>query len=351
MPSILTEEDPEYKLQAGEWGMYGDWNVKRPSDFECEEMKDGKPFGRRPRPWKDFWTYDQIEKNVPDGYKWLDPDSPGVGGYEYANLTDFSYEAPEYIWPGAQIKLFSKSGDSDDAISPSDINQGAVGNCWFVAALSVVANYSELMRVVLGRHDLAKGIYEFNFFCDNDLDPRSVCVDSRIPVREGYPCFCTSKADGELWPALLEKAVAKFFGSYSAIAGGSEAVGFTILTGKPGKQFGAQYDEAKFRDADTLWALVARLWAEGHIIGISFTQTSDEVAGPRGEKTAAGGLIAGHAYGVLSVAEVGGVRLLRIRNPHGCNEWTGPWGDSTPEWDAHPDVAYQVFFSTKNNNW
>jgi calpain-5 len=227
-------------------------------------------------------------------------------------LKEFSYEAPEYVWPEAKIKLFSKSKDSDDAIEPSDVNQGDLGNCWFVAGLSVVAVYPELINAVIGRHDVKKGIYEFNFWCDNNLDTRSVCVDCRIPVMNGYPHMTNSKTEGELWPALLEKAFAKFYGCYGALAGGKEAVAFTNLTGKPCKIFDCQYDGDKFSDPEQLWGLIAQLWAEGHIMGISFKQVSDKVAGPRGEKTAAGGLISGHAYGVLAVCEVGDVKLLKV---------------------------------------
>jgi hypothetical protein len=342
MPSLLTSDD-DYTLEPGKWGMYGEWNVQRDSEFSSEEYQDGELYGRRPRPWKDFWTFDQITQNVPDGSKWLDPDSPGVGSYPAASdMSEISYVAPEYVWPGVKIKLYAVAEGSDDAIEPNDINQGAVGNCWFVSALSVVALYPELIKKVLGRYDLEKGIFEFNFFCDNDLDPRSVCVDCRIPVANSYPCYSNSKTPGELWPALLEKAFAKFYGSFSAISGGSEAIAFTNLTGIPSKTIMSSYDDEKFRDPDALWALIAQLWAEGHILGVTFREVSDEVSGPRGEKTAAGGLISGHAYGVLSVAEVGGNRLLRIRNPHGQTEWTGAWSDGSAAWDASPDVAHQV---------
>ena len=33
---------------------------------------------------------------------------------------------------------------------------------------------------------------------------------------------------------------------------------------------------------------------------------------------------------------------MRIRNPHATNEWTGDWGDSSPLWEAMPDVAAAV---------
>ena len=49
------------------------------------------------------------------------------------------------------------------------------------------------------------------------------------------------------------------------------------------------------------------------------------------------GLVGGHAYSILDVREAatrGGeaVRLLRIRNPHACGEWTGDWSDQSDMW-------------------
>ena len=42
-----------------------------------------------------------------------------------------------------------------------------------------------------------------------------------------------------------------------------------------------------------------------------------------------------HAYGVLSVAEVDGVRLLKIRNPHGRTKRTGAWSDGSAGRDSY----------------
>ena len=49
------------------------------------------------------------------------------------------------------------------------------------------------------------------------------------------------------------------------------------------------------------------------------------------------GLVGGHAYSILDVREATTrsgerVRLLRVRNPHGCTEWNGEWSDASDLW-------------------
>ena len=55
-----------------------------------------------------------------------------------------------------------------------------------------------------------------------------------------------------------------------------------------------------------------------------------------------GGIIRGHAYSVLDVREFKHLRFLKIRNPWGKKEWTGPWADFGPEWERlrenYPDA-------------
>ena len=60
------------------------------------------------------------------------------------------------------------------------------------------------------------------------------------------------------------------------------------------------------------------------------------------------GLYNSHAYSLLAIEDIetsnGKVTLMRIRNPHGQNEWKGAWSDKSAEWDQVSDeVKARVF--------
>ena len=66
------------------------------------------------------------------------------------------------------------------------------------------------------------------------------------------------------------------------------------------------------------------------------------------------GLVHGHAYSVLKVVEVDGVRLVACRNPWGTDaEWNGPWSDRSSEWRCNPSIAkaLNVDFQTEGTFW
>ena len=43
--------------------------------------------------------------------------------------------------------------------------------------------------------------------------------------------------------------------------------------------------------------------------------------------------VSGHAYSLLDLQEVDGVKLVQARNPWGTFEWTGKWSDDdTKSW-------------------
>jgi hypothetical protein len=45
------------------------------------------------------------------------------------------------------------------------------------------------------------------------------------------------------------------------------------------------------------------------------------------------GIVQGHAYSILDIAEIDGTKLLQLRNPWGdSTEWKGAWSDTSSKW-------------------
>ena len=67
------------------------------------------------------------------------------------------------------------------AMDPDHVRQGAVGNCWFLSALAVVAEKQYLVQKLVPQRDInAKGCYQINLCLDGKWTP--MLVDSNLPV-------------------------------------------------------------------------------------------------------------------------------------------------------------------------
>ena len=121
----------------------------------------------------------------------------------------------------------------EGGITPGDLAQGAVGDCWLVAALACVAEYPDAIRkVFLTPEYNSRGIYRVRLFDATKGAWVVVTVDDRIPCKPGTKQPLFMKLQGcELWAVLLEKAFAKFCGSYGALDGGWAMWGWRALTG------------------------------------------------------------------------------------------------------------------------
>ncbi|XP_048461297.1 calpain-5-like [Rhincodon typus] len=126
-----------------------------------------------------------------------------------------------------------------NGISSHDLNQGQLGNCWFVAACSCLALRDGLWQKVIPDwkkqdwnpkkpNDYA-GIFHFRFWRFGEwID---VVVDDRLPTMNKKLLFCHSSSKEEFWSALLEKAYAKLAGCYEALDGGNTGDAIVDFTG------------------------------------------------------------------------------------------------------------------------
>jgi hypothetical protein len=117
-------------------------------------------------------------------------------------------------------------------INPDDIIQGALGDCYFLCAMSALAEFPDRVRALFKTQSVnPAGIYEIEF-CIGGRQT-SVIIDDWIPVKkDGQPAFCNTK-ENELWTIFLEKAFAKLHANYDVMAGGKSGMALHMLTGFP----------------------------------------------------------------------------------------------------------------------
>lgn len=106
-------------------------------------------------------------------------------------------------------------------IEPSDLCQGAVGDCWLVAAFACASEFPDMIRhMFLTKEYNPRGLYKVRIYDPQLKKWVIVTVDDRIPCKKGTNRPRFMKPNGnELWAILLEKAYAKHSGSYAAIEG------------------------------------------------------------------------------------------------------------------------------------
>ncbi|KAI1739781.1 hypothetical protein F4680DRAFT_135472 [Xylaria scruposa] len=252
-------------------------------------------------------------------------------------------------------------------IDGADIKQGGLGDCWFIASLSALANVDDAVKRVCVEYDTRVGIYGFVFYRDgewiysivddklyltspnwdspsmqrdlmNQIDRESPEKEYRKTYQTGSKAlfFGQCKNQNETWVALFEKAYAKAHGDFGSLAGGWIGEGLEDLTGGVTTELLA----SDILDLDEFWENEVSKVNQEFLFGCS-TGLLDGGYGDRN------GIREGHAYVVMDARTLkSGERLVKLRNPWGKIRkgiWEGPWSDGSKEWnqDVKEELGHQ----------
>ncbi len=124
--------------------------------------------------------------------------------------------ASAYSVPSGTPTLFGPSGRPE----ASDVQQGAAGNCWLMAALADTAySYPAMIQSMFIPHD--NGTYTVRIYGGSPWGAEFVTVDDQLP-NDGFsfdsPYVGGSSGFTVMWAALAEKAFAEVYGPGSHYA-------------------------------------------------------------------------------------------------------------------------------------
>ncbi len=277
-----------------------------------------------------------------------------------------------------------------DGVGAGDVVQGELGDCYLLGAMSSIAAAAHkgdtggLLKKLIksGAAELDKGFVTFQLYSFGEwID---ITVDTLVPCdAEGSPLFARCKDPSEMWVIFLEKAYAKLYGSYENLDGGNgshapsqDTPARTLLRTRPscglehpggvgvahaggrwcavtaaivdlsggiGEKVDLNDEDVVYEIADgSLWKRLLRYAARDNYMMAAANVDNGQV--DRGGKSGNIhrtdlGILVNHAYTLLDAREVGEpyqdkIRLLKLRNPWGMQEWEGPWSDNDQMWNT-----------------
>ncbi|KAJ1675591.1 cysteine protease [Spiromyces aspiralis] len=254
----------------------------------------------------------------------------------------FTLPAP-FVDPGGKLKLSPKQQDKFyqwkrlgailgeecrmvSTISCEAIVQDVVTDCSFVASLCVSAAHERrFKRPLVTSHIYPQnedgvpmynpsGKYIVRLFVNGCW--RKVVVDDYFPISESGKLMCTYTTTNDAWACVIEKAFLKVMGGYD-FPGSNASIDLHVLTGWIPEHIFIR--DGSF-NAGTTWARIR----DGCRYGDSLvTIATGPMAGSQANEL---GLVPSHAYAVLDVCEVDGLRLMQVKNPWNNLRWRGAYG-------------------------
>ena len=238
------------------------------------------------------------------------------------------------------------SGGTD----PDDVRRGVINDGWFLSAVSMLAaaggvgdgdvdaQVANLFVSQVGadgqpRYNSDVGVYGIRLFKNNQWEV--VIVDDFFPCMGAEDAENSASNKGSIvghsdgfkaiWVSVLEKAYAKYHGSYEVLQDGFVQHALKELTGAETDCVSLS-SASKGAGKQALWNQILRWRRNGYILGCGSHPANVKFAFDTG-------IVPEAAYVIYDVRSVDGYKLLRLRNPPGVDEeWKGEWSDKSSCW-------------------
>lgn len=191
---------------------------------------------------------------------YLDPLNPPKGALPNESIKWFSISEGGLLGCENPI-LFNENASS------ANIIQGALGNNYFINALSLLACTPQYInRLIVSSKYASRGLYTFKFYKSGKW--RYVHIDDHIPCRQsGKVHYCRNANPNETFAMLIEKAYAKLHGCYEAMSYGLVEYALMDLTPAAGINTVRVDQIPRNRLCDDVWDAMESYISKGAIIG------------------------------------------------------------------------------------
>ena len=229
--------------------------------------------------------------------------------YEFTRSNPPVRDDQNYKYDEVVADIFKKGWSDTNSVDPNDVQQGYLGDCYFLAAVASLAKTDPgaIKKLIKdngdGTYDVTLHVYKY--WISWNRSPVTVKVKPEFPVDEnGNPAYARL-GDQELWVMLLEKAYAQYQGSYQDIHGGYVEKAMGLLTGEDGDVYKMKSYSAKEIEEMITEALEDKRMVAADTKGNDDSQQTKLKDGQR--------VVHGHSYAVMGVS--GG--KIKLRNPWG----------------------------------
>ena len=217
------------------------------------------------------------------------------------------------IFSNKEYSLFSNN------ISPHNIFQGSIGNCYFLTVISGLAKFPSLIYQLFNNLNISEnGCYIIYLRINNKIS--KIYLDDYFPynIRKNKPVFCRSSKN-EIWVMLLEKAWAKIKGSYFNMDNGSpiDVLNSFLLSENLKEDIIYKfYSLSDINEKDKIWNTIRNKNKDNTFM---LCLSKKNLENKKKLKKFNVSIVEEHFYNIIDIYVKDDKKLLKLRNPWGFN--------------------------------